>query len=72
MKFILVLQICSAVLNTCQNSQKANVTFDDYKLCGVSGYSIAGSIIEEMDQVKVNAEEIYIRFTCMKNENEDA
>lgn len=71
MKFVLVLQICSAVLNTCNEPQKTSASFYDYKTCGVGGYSISKSYMEEMDQDRVNAEEIYIRFGCIKEKGED-
>lgn len=70
MKFVLILQICSALSGTCETAQKASVQFGTFYECGIGGYSIAGSTIKQMDQKLVNKEKLYIKFGCLERQDE--
>jgi hypothetical protein len=74
MKFVLVLQICSALLGTCENTYRPAITFDTFHDCGIGGYSIAGSKMKELDSNLVNKEKLYVKFGCVevKLEEENA
>jgi hypothetical protein len=74
MKFILVMQLCSALSNTCEKPYTPNINFGTFYDCGISGYSIAGSTIKTMNQELVNKDKLYVRFGCIEKnlEEEDA
>ena len=66
MKFVLIIQICSALTNTCQEAYKPTVQFGTFYDCGISGYSIASSTIKKMDRELVEKDKIYVRFGCIE------
>jgi hypothetical protein len=47
MKYILIMQLCSALTSTCQEAYKPSIQFGTFYDCGISGYSIAGSTIKK-------------------------
>ncbi len=74
MKFVLIMQLCSALTNTCQEAYKPNIQFGTFYDCGLSGYSIAGSTIKKIDRELVEKDKLYVRFGCIEQnlEEEDA
>ena len=74
MKYILIMQLCSALSGTCEKPYTPSITFDTFYYCGISGYSIAGSTIKEMKQELVNKNKMYVRFGCIEKniQEEDA
>ena len=74
MKFVLIIQICSALTNTCQEAYKPTVQFGTFYDCGISGYSIASSTIKKMSRELVEKDKIYVRFGCIEKnlKEEDA
>ena len=74
MKYILIMQLCSALSGTCEKPYTPNINFGTFYDCGISGYSIAGSTIKGMKQELVNKDKLYVRFGCIENnlEEEDA
>ena len=66
MKFVLVLQICSAVLNTCDSPKKAGIHFDSIKECKLQSQSILNSIYKEIE-----IDTPVILYSCMEDK-EDA
>ena len=74
MKFVIIMQICSALLGTCQEAYKPAIQFGTFYDCGISGYSIAGSAIKKIDRELVEKDKIYVRFGCIEQnlEEEDA
>ena len=74
MKFIIIMQICSALSSTCQEPYKPAIQFGTFYDCGISGYSIAGSTIKKMNKELVEKDKLYVRFGCIEQnlEEEDA
>jgi len=74
MKFIIIMQICSALTSTCQEAYKPAIQFGTFYDCGISGYSIAGSTIKKIDRELVEKDKLYVRFGCIEQnlEEEDA
>ena len=74
MKYILIMQLCSALTNTCQEAYKPSIQFGTFYDCGISGYSIAGSTIKKMNKELVEKDKLYVRFGCIEQnlEEEDA
>ena len=74
MKFVLIMQLCSALTSTCQEVYKPGIQFGTFYDCGISGYSIAGSTIKKMDRELVEKDKLYVRFGCIEQnlKEEDA
>jgi len=74
MKFVLIIQLCSALSGTCEKPYSPAIIFDTFYNCGIGGYSIAGSKIKEMKQELVNKNKLYVKFGCIEKnvEEEDA
>tara|TARA_R100000742_G_C4163712_1_gene4404 strand:+ start:190 stop:414 length:225 start_codon:yes stop_codon:yes gene_type:complete len=74
MKFILIMQLCSALSNTCEEPYRPAIEFGNFYNCGIGGYSIAMSTIKKMNVDKVNKNKLYVRFGCIEKnvEEEDA
>jgi len=74
MKFVIIMQICSALSGTCQEAYKPAIQFGTFYDCGIGGYSIAGSTIKKIDRELVEKDKLYVRFGCIEQnlEEEDA
>jgi len=74
MKYILIMQLCSALTNPCQEAYKPSIQFGTFYDCGISGYSIAGSTIKKMNKELVEKDKLYVRFGCIEQnlKEEDA
>lgn len=68
MKFILVMQICSALAQQCATPIMTNSNFNSYKECAVFGYNISSEYLKKMDDEKVNSELIHTKFWCKQSE----
>ena len=71
MKFVIIMQICSALSGTCQEAYKPAIQFGTFYDCGISGYSIAGSAIKKMDRKLVEKDKLYVRFGCIEQNLEE-
>ena len=71
MKFIIIMQICSALSGTCQEAYKPTIQFGTFYDCGIGGYSIAGSTIEKIDRELVEKNKLYVRFGCIEQNLEE-
>tara|TARA_R100000781_G_C4069796_1_gene124094 strand:- start:454 stop:672 length:219 start_codon:yes stop_codon:yes gene_type:complete len=72
MKFILIVQLCSIALNTCQTPVKMGISFNTHYDCAIGGYSILSSMTKELGIEKVNKEKLIINFRCIEEEEIDA
>jgi len=67
MKFILVLQICSSIAQTCMPPIKAdNILYDSWYDCGKAGYKSAYEILDKLTKVEVNKAKTMIQFRCVE------
>ena len=66
MKFILILQMCYAIQNTCIPPMEITTIYPSHKECALAGYKQAGFIIQEMDFKLVNDNKILIKFWCLE------
>jgi hypothetical protein len=72
MKFILVLQICSSIAQTCMPPIKANdILYDSWYDCGKAGYKSAYNIMKQSNKVDVNKAKTMIQFRCIEVVAED-
>tara|TARA_R100001530_G_scaffold38074_1_gene29502 strand:- start:1643 stop:1864 length:222 start_codon:yes stop_codon:yes gene_type:complete len=67
MKFILVLQICSSIAQSCMPPIKAdNILYDSWYDCGKAGYKSAYEILDKLTKVEVNKAKTMIQFRCVE------
>ena len=68
------MQLCSVLSGTCQEPYRPAIEFGTFYDCGISGYSIAGSTIKNMNRDLVEKVKLYVRFGCIKRKlgEEDA
>ena len=63
-KFVLILQICSGVMQTCLAPVKPdNTLYNTWQECGIQGYKSALEMIK-LDSKNTNKLKTYIRFEC--------
>ena len=63
MKFLLIMQVCSALHMSCMDSMEAgiyNTQFD----CATAGYLNAIGLTREVGQDVVNRDRITVKFEC--------
>ena len=65
-KYLLIIQVCSSLTGQCEAPQPMAIQFNDHYHCAISGYSIAGSMMKEIGDQRVNDELINIRFGCKR------
>lgn len=69
MKFILMIQICSAIAGACSPPMASDPIYNSFKECAIFGYEISAKYLEEMSDEKVNSEQIYTKFWCKSIES---
>ena len=63
MKFLLIMQVCSAIHLSCMNEMIAG----EYKThfdCATGGYLNAMGLMRELGQAEVNRSKITVQFKC--------
>ncbi len=64
MKFLLIMQVCSAVHLACMNEMPAG----EYKThfdCATAGYLNAMGLMRELGEPEVNRSQITVQFKCV-------
>ena len=64
MKFMLVLQICSAVYQQCSDPYPNFSYYNTFYDCATAGYLNALTINQDLGKIEVNAGKIMIQFRC--------
>jgi len=64
MKFMLVLQICSAIYQQCSEPMPNNIPYDSYYDCSTAGYLNALTINQSLGLEEVNKGKIMVNFRC--------
>lgn len=67
-KYILFLQLCSAVDNVCFEEIKFPKEFTSHYECGLNGYKSSISIFEGINKDTVNSKKLFVTFYCIENE----
>ena len=62
-KFLLVIQICSAIHGNCLPEQRVNV-FDSWYDCAAFGTQETTKLMELIGEDLINNNKIYITFSC--------
>ena len=68
MKFLLVMQICSAISLQCMPDVVVG-SYDSHYECATVGYLNAMSSIQKMGPDMINKDRIIIRFSCNPTES---
>ena len=71
MKFTLILILCSYVAGECLAPYSYPQQFNDQYDCFMEGYNQSMLKMEEIGREEINEHEIYIRFICSVDEEED-
>ena len=64
MKYILIMQICSAIYQQCSDPMPNNIPYNSYYDCSTAGYLNALTINQDLGKIEVNAGKIMIQFRC--------
>ena len=64
MKYILIMQICSAIYQQCSDPIPNNMQYDSYYDCSTAGYLNALTINQSLGIAEVNKGKILINFKC--------
>lgn len=68
MKFILILNICSAVHMDCLPSMNDSFVFNSWSECASAGYLRSIKIINSIDSSIVNENKMVVNFQCVQTE----
>ena len=71
MKFTLALILCSYVVNSCLPPYVYPTQFNDQYDCFMEGYKQSMLKMEEIGREETNEHEIYIRFICALDKEEE-
>ena len=63
MKFLLIMQVCSALHMSCMDSMEAGI-YKTHFDCATAGYLNAIGLTREVGQDVVNRDRITIKFEC--------
>ena len=64
MKYILIMQICSAIYQQCSDPMPNNIPYNSYYDCSTAGYLNALTINQSLGIAEVNESKILINFKC--------
>ena len=68
MKFILVMQICSFTLGTCDVAMERAMPFNSYHECAISGHLNSLQVIKELGPEFTNEHQTIVRHWCAKRD----
>ena len=68
MKFVLVLQICSAISQQCTEPVQIG-RYKDHFDCATAGFINAIGAIREIGSEEVNKNKLLVNFSCKEQEN---
>ena len=63
MKFLLIMQVCSALHMSCMDSMEAGI-YKTHFDCATAGYLNAIGLTREIEEKVVNRDRITIKFEC--------
>jgi hypothetical protein len=69
MKYLLVIQICSSVMQTCTDPMPIYPMYSSHYNCATGGFLSGISVIRELGEEKVNKDKIYVNFMCQFNQS---
>ena len=64
MKYLLIIQICSSITQTCTEPSVFNTLYSSYYNCATGGFINSMNVIKEIGEQEVNKNKIFISFKC--------
>ncbi len=64
MKFLLIIQICSTLMQECTQPIKVYPLYNSYYDCSTGGYLRGLTILRELGPQDINSKRILLNFTC--------
>lgn len=68
-KYILLLELCSVITNSCLESTRYPVAFETHKECLVAGYQTGVRMSLALPDKPANEKKLFITFTCIEIED---
>ena len=68
MKFLLVIQICSAITQQCSQSLEIG-RYNNHYDCATAGFLNAMGVIREIGVEEVNKNKLLVNFSCKEQES---
>jgi hypothetical protein len=69
MKYLLVIQICSSVMQTCTDPMPIYPMYSSHYNCATGGFLHGINMIRELGEEEVNKDKIYVNFMCQFNQS---
>ena len=69
MKYLLVIQICSSVMQTCTDPIPIYPMYSSHYNCATGGFLHGINMIRELGEEEVNKDKIYVNFMCQFNQS---
>ena len=66
MKFLLIIQICSAITQQCTDPIKIYPMYNSHYDCASGGFLRGMTIMRELGQQEVNEKKMLMNFTCQE------
>ena len=71
MKLSLILILCSAIQSTCMPPMHTGLQYSSWYDCMVGGYQQATEFLEASGPEQINENELYVKFVCLENMEEE-
>jgi len=65
-KFVLIMQMCFTLSQTCLQPIKSSNLYDTHKECSLAGYKSSYDIIKSRPNSEVNEQKAMITFWCVE------
>jgi len=64
MKYLLIMQVCSSIAQTCTKPVELYPMHNSYYDCATVGYIRGLNVVRELGEEEVNKQKIVIKFGC--------
>ena len=69
MKFLLIIQICSTLIQQCTEPVELYPLKNSYYDCATGGFLRGITVVREIGEEEVNNKNILVNFACIKQES---
>jgi hypothetical protein len=69
MKFLLIIQICSTLLQECTEPIEIYPLYNSHYDCATGGFLRGMTMVREIGEEEVNNKNILVNFACIKQES---
>jgi len=64
MKYVLLIQLCSTLMQQCYPPVEIKPAYNSYYQCGIAGYQTSIKMFQQLGYSQINTNKINIRFSC--------